>query len=407
MKCSKPAVLLSLFFIGFLHATIFQFLEYPENFFTSELPAYLKKTSVVAVSSIAIINAFATPWLAKIYGLKKYLIFGLWAYLIGLVLFTLSNYTQNAFWLVLVILFASGLFAVAFSSVIINLITYVLLEMPKHFGIGVALLFAFMNTGGLISPFLLDWFKSWQNGWILTTGLAAFLLLAIGGIHLFFPEPVYPKKLQIFRKDTLIWQKMHYRFLLFMLAIILYGVCENTFNLWGHLYVQSLFSKATAHHLISLFWLFLILGQLLVLTPMLLFSNFRVFFILVSLILISLFFLPVQKDLNIIRVLFMVAGLGCSACFPILLSLLETEITNLAKDSHSPVVPYLEFSSAYIVGGYLIGISLIGMKIEFSENITALHIVKNFHYTTLACLALLGTVVFLGKTKLKNTIYKF
>jgi hypothetical protein len=193
--------------------------------------------------------------------------------------------------------------------------------------------------------------------------LCALLLLSIWFVHTYFFDPsVSPAEIQM-KKGSLIWRQLHYRLALFVIAIIAYGLTETTFNLWGYIQIQNLFGSHVADVTTPFFWMALILGQILLLVPLYFLPARKVFYCLILVIMGSTFFFPVQEKIPGMIFWLGVAGFGCSAVFPILLSQMEKEMLPFAKGAK--IYPYIEKSISLMLAGYFVGVGLIDLWVQY------------------------------------------
>lgn len=411
MLSKRALIIIVLFSLGCLHALIFGFLEYPTNFLTVGLPDELEKTQTITLYLTAVIVACFSYKASKKIGLKKVLIVGLILYFWGMVLFSSTEFFSKgslALWAIIHI--ATFLFGGAFSSVVVALTTYIILELPKHVGIGVTILFAFMNLGAMLSPILLNFFTGWDTGWVLTGIISILIFMGIWCVHAIFEDPPFPSHIEHLRKGTLIWKEMHYRFAFFILAIILYGMIENTFNLWGEQHLLKWISPKLANETIAVFWLFLIIGQLLALLPLQFFRVSRVFYGLVTVMILSLIMMPLQKHLPGFIAFLALGGAGCSACFPILLAMLEMEIKEVATElPEQALTPLLEIGVAMMFGGYILGVGTVGTRVDFSslKTLTEKQISFNFYIAAGLGVLLFLLTLYLAKSFGKKITSKF
>lgn len=399
-------ILFILFFIGSIHTIIFGFLTEPENFLLIDVSRNWQKSLTFTFYLFAIITACINHVISRNIGLKKTLILGLYSYLIGMLTFFISHLFTNYVFLLNNILFLGMiLLGFAFSSVTIALFTYTTLEFRKHLEIGVTILSIFMNIGALLSPIFINVFNSWNRGWLFALVLCMLILLSIQFIKTFFFDPIFPKHLEHLRKSSVIWKEMHYRLALFIIAMIFYGFCENTFNLFGDHYMSFYFSEKLSHEYISIFWLFLIIGQILILIPLYLTSPKKVLSFVIGLILLAFILLPHQKTIVGITFSLALAGLGCSICFPVLLGILESELkASFISKPHSHLLPYMEICVALLIAGYIVGVGFITLLMDSFSKITLNIVVSNIYagigYGAMFILIALFLTISSRKTKL-------
>lgn len=373
-------ILIALFFIGSFHTIIFGFLAEPGNFLTKDISAIWHKNLLITFYVSTIITACSNHILSKKVGLKKTLIIGLYTYLIGILIFFISHiFSENGFLVDNGLFLGMILLGFAFSSVTIALFTYTTLEFRKHLEIGITILSIFMNIGALLSPIFVNIFNSWEKGWVLGLIMIVFILLSVNFIKTYFFDPVFPKHLMHLRKSSIVWREMHYRLALFLFAMVFYGLCENTFNLFGDHYMSFLFSERLAHNFTSIFWLFLIIGQGLILIPLYLTSPKKVFAFVIGLILVAFILLPTQSTILGVTTSLALGGLGCSICFPVLLGILVGELKDVFKGGVADLLPYFEICIALMIAGYILGVGIITLIIDTISKLTLNLVVLNIY----------------------------
>jgi len=391
-----------LFFVGMLEVCTFYLLQYPSNFYINALPQKLVIHHSFFLSITTVVAAAFTYLLTRKWGLKKVLIRGLYLYLIGLSILLCAHLFQGNKEAIIAIIFSGTfLFGIAFSTVAITLITYVILEFPKHIGMGLIVLMVFYNLGAMLSPILLNIFDTWEKGLILSAIIAVLMLTIIRLIRNIFFDPSLSKDVKHLRKGSLIWKEMHYRFALFILCMFFYGICENTFNIWGELRMLEWVSSHLANDAIMIFWLFLVIGQVIIILPLHHFSMHRIIYFIIGIMAASLIYLPFQKTFPSFINGLAIGGIGCSACIPILLSMIEMEIADLIHDD-TERLPYLEISVSMMVAAYFLGSSIIVIASGLDLSVTEIGISNYFFGAAGAAFLMLILIYYLVKTSLRR-----
>jgi hypothetical protein len=354
MMSEKVMLALSLFLIGALHTMIFSIFQFPSNFLIGKESASQEVVYKLILYTCAIIVSFCHQIFCRNFGLKDTLIGGLFLNMAGLTILWIN---QNVGGIELLVFPTMLCFGGALTSVINSLITYIIIEFPKKVSAGTVSLFIFLNGGVMLAPLFLNGFERAGATFWIHGVLIALCLLATWHIRRRFFNPHYPAHLKHLRKGSLIWKELHYRLALFFAAIIGYGLTENTFNLWGFLKIETYFGESIANETVSLMWIFMIVGQILLLIPLYLYSTKNVLYILIPFIIGALFFFSYQTTLPGFVASLILGGIGCSAVFPILLSMMEKELVWVAKKSH--LLPYVEASLSVMVAGYIFGVGAI------------------------------------------------
>ncbi len=403
----RNIIILGLFLIACLHAIAFGFVQYPGNFLTSAVSQFYHKLLLYVLYGSVIITGLLNQKLTRRIGLKKLMILGLYLYFFGIIFFHLPHFMSEFNMIYSSLIIGMLFLGIAFSFVFVGLATYLIIEVPFHVGVGITILFAFMNLGAMLSTIFLTLFADWESGSRFALTMEVLILLSIVFIQFVLIDPPFPKHLTHLRKGTLIWKEMHYRLALFILAIILYGICENTFNLWGEKFLNFFLEPNVVHETISIFWLFMIIGQILMLIPLFFVSARNVLYFLGFLMILALFAFPFQRMLPGFIAMLTLGGIACSAVFPILLSMLEEELKEIKSevDYRLKVLPYLETGIAWMMMGYIFGTGLITIKVESTVKNTIESVSSNFFIAIIFAIAMILISYFLStsfKLKIKN-----
>lgn len=384
----KAALTLSLFLIGGLHTMIFAFFEFPSNFLFGEEAETFSLYCKIVLYGCAILVSFSHQFLCRNLGLKKTLIIGLLFNFFGLLTLWINQIIGG---LVVLLFLDMFFFGFALTSVINSLVTFIVITFPNRTGVAIIALFAIFNGGVMLAPLLLGLFKGLHITHAIFPCLMTFIIVAIWYIQNKLFDPPYPRHLQHLRNGTLIWRELHYRLALFFLAIICYGIVENSFNLWGFVVIEQTLGESVANETISLFWLFMIVGQILLMVPLYLYSTQKVFYPLIGLVITALYFLFHQHKLFGFFAGLAAGGIGCSAIFPILLSMMEKELIHIARGSH--VLPYIETAVSVLMAGYFVGTGTIDLWLEIQK--VQGHPPAYHYLVSIIAISITGVVAFL------------
>lgn len=354
---SRFLVTVGLFLTGGLHTMIFSIFQIPGNFLLGNHSDDLLFACKVVLYLCAITVSLNHQIICRKLGLRRSLYVGLVFNVLGIssLWFCQALDLKGFFWPFLGVFF----FGISLTSVINPLITYIVLEFPKRIGAGITGLFAVFNAGVMSGPLVLDAFRKIFHELTIYPFLILILFISIWFIHQFFFDPPYPKHLEPLRKESKIWSELHYRLGLFVIAIICYGLTETTFSLWGVVEMRDLLGPTIGDALVAIFWLFMVIGQLLLLIPLYLFPAKRIFYILIFIVMIALYRFPEHKNAEGFIADLAIAGIGCSAIFPILISMMEKELIPFAKGSK--ILPYIETATSVMVGGYFVGVGIVDL----------------------------------------------
>jgi hypothetical protein len=346
-----------LFFIFSLHTMVFGLIQWPDSFLYAEFQqANSNLLKLLFYLSALVVGCLHQP-IARAIGLKKPLIWGLFSTAIGFFCILLYHLFSHEHGLLEVLPFFTVIFlGVAFLSVINCLVTFITLVYPKKTILAIIVLFMFGNLGLMLAPFLLSFAAGKTEE--LTLFVIVLLLIFSWLVHYLFTEPEYPLHMEHLRSGTLIWVEMHRRLFLYVLAIILFGVIESSFSIWGGAYAKI--ASVTEEEVGFTYWIASTLGQLMLLIPLIFFEPRRVFYVLACILAAALLFLPFQSQGINILVGLAAGGLGASAMFPIMLAFLEMEVIHVAlAGRHVHYLPLIETAISFMVAGYVLGVGIV------------------------------------------------
>ena len=349
--------------------------QLPENFLMGRESKHFEMICKVIFYVCAIGISLSHQMLGRKWGLRKTLYGGLICNILGISALLL-NQSVGGVGSTPLILLNMIFFGLAITSVINSLVTYIILEFPEKVGFGIVALFAFLNIGLMLSSVVVEIFLGLQIDAFLYPFLLLLLFLSIWFVHKYFFDPFFPPHMEHARKGTLIWKELHYRLALFVIAIIAYGLTETTFYLWGYTHIEKFQGAAIANEIIPFFWLFMIIGQIILLLPLYFFPQVRIFYSLVIITIGAAFYFPLQTKVPGLLLGLVAAGTGCSAIFPVLLSMLEREL--FAIVSADRILPFIEVSTSLMLAGYFVGVGTIDLWVLQSGG-TSLSMPTYFH----------------------------
>lgn len=357
----KIFLTLCLYLIGGLHTMIFAIFQIPENFLLGHTSPDLAFKCKIVLYAFAIGTSLAHQSLCRQIGLRKTLYLGLLFNIFGLFILMVNQLIGEEGGMFLI--FSDMIFfGIALTSVINSLITYIILEFPKKVGAGIAALFAVFNGGVMLAPILLNSVSMGSQSELIYPFLICLLFLSLWFVHVFFFSPTFPSHLDHLRKGSLIWKELHYRLGLFVISIIAYGLIETTFSLWGFIEIKNVLGMSIANNTISIFWLFMIIGQVLLLIPLYFFPARSLFYLLILMVIGAAIYFPLQNQLSGFVIGLSLAGFGCATIFPILLSMMEREMLLFAIGNR--LLPFIETAVSVMLAGYFLGVGTIDLLVQ-------------------------------------------
>ncbi len=397
----RHRIVLSMFLFAILHAITFCMAQNLSDFFFTSFSRTFHVSLVVILYGSVVLMSLFNQFFTRKYGVKNLLISGFLFYFWGLVLLFISQFFRGSL-IVADSFLILGMVAcgIAFAVVFIALITYVIIEIPRFLGLALTALFAFTNIGVMLASIVAKFFDSWQEQMFFLILVESLVIFSIIFIREYFFSPPYPKHLIHLGKSTLIWRELHYRFFLFFLLIIFYGICENTMILWGEKFLDFFFEPKVSGGVVSIFWIFLIVGQFLILAPLYFFAARNVFFFLVFLLILVLISFPAQEDWTGFVSRLALGGIACSAISPILFSMMEEELKELQESSRFQlkILPYMEMGIAWMIIGYVIGVGMVAFAVETKNPLSKTIVQHQFVYALICAALMLLITIYLSSS---------
>ncbi len=301
---------------------------------------------------LAIGGSSLGPRVAQRAGLKAVFVAGLGLNLVSMAVLALSQRFVASHGVAYGLLFAAtAALGAGFGATLMALNTYVEQFFPKRTNAAIPALHAFLGTGSASAPVLVAIFigTAW---WLLPLAVAGgFLILGLAGLS----QPLRaaaggarhaaaaPR-----RRSALLW--------LYAAAVLLYGICETVFGNWATLYLHGdeHASLVSAELALTAFWVFVTVGRVATAVLSVWIAARWIYRILPVVIFAAFLGIPVvSHDAVMGIVAFGVAGLGCSAFFPLSISMAEQQFSAQAAAVSGELV------AAYMVG-YGIGAFGVG-----------------------------------------------
>ncbi len=135
--------------------------------------------------------------------------------------------------------------------------------------------------------------------------------------------------------------------------------------------MQTLLGAKSAEETSSLFWLFMVIAQLILLIPLYFYKSIQVLIPLVFIVIGAALAFPLQSAIPGFIGALAAAGLGCSAIFPLLLSMMEKELLSFQKNGE--LLHYIEVGISVMLAGYFIGVGTVDLWVEVKNAPTAFY----------------------------------
>jgi fucose permease len=280
----------------------------------------------------AIGSALLGAGLARRLGAKRIFVIGLVANLASMALLVLSRFVMSEQAVAYVVLLvATGCLGVGFGFTVPTLNTFAAAFFPDKVDKAVLALNALLGSGTALAPILVAVFVGLGIWWGLPVLVGALIL----GLLLFSARlPLSPSAGQGGAAGASGRTRLPSRFWLFAAFALLYGVCETMNGNWASLYMtKELGASATQASLaLTVFWGMVTAGRILFAVVEKWWPERAVFQVLPLLVaagLVVLAFLQPTQPLFGIPA-FALAGFGCSALLPLVISFGQAELKAIA-----------------------------------------------------------------------------
>jgi len=238
--------------------------------------------------------------------------------------------------------------------------TYPRLLFPTKSDTALLMLHSTLGVGLSIGPLLVGWLTMRQAWLAFPVGLAiAGGVLAIVAGTAKLPAD-HPAKSTIAMDSS---PAAHPEFWLLLSIAVVYAFAEGTFSSWAVIFVRESrgLSPMTATGALSAFWAALVAGRLLVSGVLLRVSPLAPWSVLPLVILCAFLFIPTIMTPSAAIFGFGLAGLGCSAFFPLTVATASDRFSGAVAFVSSMLTAALMFGSgtaSFIVGGLRTSLSL-------------------------------------------------
>jgi MFS family permease len=360
--------------------------------FTSAADYGLSRTAYggmfVPQAVTAIGSAVLGAGLARRLGAKRIFLIGLVANLASMSLLVLSRFVMRDPALAYVVLLvATGCLGVGFGFTVPTLNTFAAGFFPQKVDKAVLALNALLGSGTALAPILVAVFVGLGFWWGLPVLVGALIL----GLLLFSARlPLCPSAEGGTAGVTSGRTKFPFRFWVFAGFALLYGVCETMSGNWASLYMtKELGASATQASLaLTVFWGMVTAGRILFAAIEKWFPEraaFQVLPLLVAAGFVILAFLRPTQPLAGIPA-FALAGFGCSALLPLVISFGQAELKTLAASV-----------AGGLIASYQIGYGIAAFGVGPLASRWALSLGTIYGWTTGVALALAVLAVLIAR----------
>jgi len=336
----------------------------------------------------AIGSALLGAGLARRLGAKRIFLIGLVANLASMALLVLSRFVmRDPAVAYVVLLVATGCLGVGFGFTVPTLNTFAAGFFPQKVDKAVLALNALLGSGTALAPILVAVFVGLGIWWGLPVLVGALIL----GLLLFSARlPLCPSAEAGGAGGTSGRTKLPFRFWVFAGFALLYGVCETMSGNWASLYMtKELGASATQASLaLTVFWGMVTAGRILFAVVEKWFPERTVFQVLPLLVaagfVMIAFLRPTEPLLGIPA--FALAGFGCSALLPLVISFGQAELKPIAASV-----------AGGLIASYQIGYGIAAFGVGPLESRLGLSLGALYGATTGVALALAVLAVLLAR----------
>ena len=302
--------------------------------------------------------------------IKPVMLTGLAANCLSMLLLALSSLFMHHPAAYGILLCAVGFLGIGFGLTVPSLNTLATLFFPRKKDLAVLILNALLGLGTALAPVFVALSSGvgawWSFPLILAFVIAALLLLSLALNFSGESQGSYPN------------QKggIPIRFALFALFALLYGFCETVNGNWSTLYMHKVIFADTEKTSLGLtcFWAMVTIGRLLFASIDRIFpqrNSFRILpFIIAGAFLLTSFFTEGSVSGGIFS--FGLAGLGCSAMLPLMISFSTEQLTSISRSVAGGVIAFYLLGYGFAAFGVGVLQDELGMSLESIFRLSAI-----------------------------------
>jgi len=300
---------------------------------------------------VAVLASSLGPALSQRWSLKKVLQSGLSANFLAMTLLAFSGLWQRSPGVAYgILLVATGSLGFGFGATVMALNTYAGEFFPRSADRAILALNALLGAGTALAPLFVAIFVSLGVWWMLPVITA----IALATLLLYtFRTPLKASASNAARtKDS---QRFPLRFWLYAAAVLLYGIAETLSGNWSGPYLtgERGVSAQGASYALTAFWAMVTVGRVLFaalsakIAPRWIYAGLPI-------LLVAAFQVVSRVDSQTSGIVaFGLAGLGCSAFFPLCISLSGQEFPQLAAAMSGGMVAF--YQAGYGVAAFGVG----------------------------------------------------
>jgi fucose permease len=268
----------------------------------------------LALIFFAILSSLAAAFLVRHISLKLILLIGIFGYAFSQAILALS-YPMHSHALVLISISVLGI-GFGFTGTAVNF--YPTQFFPLHHDAAIIFVHVAFGIGATISPALLA-LAEHTIGWVAYPLLTALIMFSLATFSLTLPlQATVPKSSHEHTPSSIPFELW-----LFCAIAVLYALCEATFSNWAVIFLREAkgLSEQRAGLGLSVFWFALTVGRFAASVLARRIGAEKIYLALPLLMTLAFLLLPAVSGALPLLLCFSLAGLGCSAFFPLNVSL--------------------------------------------------------------------------------------
>jgi len=292
----------------------------------------------------AIVSALLGAGLIRRLGAKRIYLRGLAANLLSMTLLILSQFVMHQHTLAYAILLAAtACMGVGFGFTVPALNTFAAAFFPQKVEVAVLGLNALLGLGTALAPLFVMFFVGMGTWWGMPVLVAAMILgLLVFSVRLPLEKAAEAGDERVQKGST----KLPARFWVFATFALLYGICETMNGNWASLYMTKELgaSAALASLALTIFWGMVTVGRVLFAALEKWLAERHTFRVLPLVVVVAFALaasLP-QIDPRLGIAAFAMAGLGCSALLPLVISFGQEEMATIAASVASGLIAFYQ-----------------------------------------------------------------
>lgn len=370
---SYTSSLLLMHLITLLLGISFTLIPSAAGFLISENGMQLSKLDYGNLFIVMISGSLFTSYFAgnavKKTGVKDVLLFGVIITAVSMGLFSLEKLflheTTISYSLLMWVMFFLGC---GFGSLLTSLSTYAFRCFSSASETPLTALYIVLSIGSALGPLLFTLFLSLDMWWMAPLMTASALIILGIFSMAFFPKVKEAGAIVSFSISSLPPKKI---FWVFALLALLYGLCETLIGTWGTVFLEQDKEIAipVANYALSLFWLSISAGRILISVFRSNVSNTILFCLLPLFMMLGFIFIAKASSQFSLLLAFSFTGLGCSGFLPLILSVSQKVLPKTMPAIAGAV------SGLYIIGYGLASSGMASLERRSGLPLSALFII--------------------------------